>query len=393
MISSILDNDLYKFTMQQAVHALYPRAEVKYKFFNRGDTLFPDDFAKHLKAEVLKMADLRLRDDELEYLQKTCYFLTPVYLEFLQHFRYSPEHVLIEQVGGKLSVDIVGPWYQTILWEIPLLAMISELYFTLCGHDTIPVEERRRVNIGKGENLRNGGVDFADFGTRRRYSQENQANVLKDLLSIEDSTLIGTSNVFLAKQNNIKPIGTVAHEWFMFHAGIHGYKRANVAAIDAWISVYHGYLGLVLSDTFTTDLFLQDFDAVNARLFDGVRQDSGDPFAFVDKIVGHYEKLRIHPITKTIVFSNGLSPEEAVSLKEYCQGKINVSFGIGTNLSNDIGPEPLNIVIKLSHSRNNADSPWMPMIKLSDVQSKHTGDADEIDLCLRTIKTRLMDEA
>lgn len=389
MISSILDNDLYKFTMQQAVHSLYPRAEVKYGFINRGDTRFPDDFSKHLKAEVLKMADLKLLDDELNYLHKTCYFLTPVYLEFLQHFRYSPEHVSIEQSDGKLFIDIKGPWYQTILWEIPLLAMISELYFSLCGHDTISADERRILNIKKGEQLRDSGVDFADFGTRRRFSLKNQDNVLKDLLFIEDNTLIGTSNVFLAKQHNIKPIGTLSHEWFMFHAGEHGYKRANLAAINAWISVYQGNLGIALADTFTTDLFLQNFDSVNARLFDGVRQDSGDPYVFVDKLINHYNKLRINPFTKTIIFSDGLSPAEAVSIKDYCQGKINVSFGIGTNLSNDIGPEPLNIVIKLSDSRYNADSCWMPMIKLSDVKSKYTGDADEIDLCLRTIKRTL----
>lgn len=377
--------------MQQAVHSLYPRAEVKYRFINRGDTRFPDDFAKKLQNEVVKMADLQLQDDELEYLHETCYFLTPVYLEFLQHFRYSPENVSITQSSeGKLSVDIKGPWYQTILWEIPLLAMISELYFSLCDHTTISMDERRSLNIAKGELLRNGGVDFADFGTRRRYSLQNQENVIIDLLSIKNNTLVGTSNVFLAKKHNIKPLGTLAHEWFMFHAAEHGYKRVNLAAINAWISVYQGHLGIALTDTFTTDLFLHNFDSVNARLFDGVRQDSGDPYVFVDKLIHHYKKLRIDPLTKTIVFSDGLSPAEAVSIKEYCQGKIRASFGIGTNLSNDIGPEPLNIVIKLSHSRYNADRYWMPMIKLSDVKSKYTGDADEIEFCLRTIKRGLV---
>lgn len=376
--------------MQQAVHSLYPRAEVKYGFINRGDTRFPDDFAKKLQAEVFKMADLQLQDDELEYLHKTCYFLTPVYLEFLQHFRYSPENVSIAQSDGKLSVDIKGPWYQTILWEIPLLAMISELYFSLSEHTTISRDERRRLNVGKGELLRNGGVDFADFGTRRRFSLQNQENVIIDLLSIENNTLVGTSNVFLAKKHKIKPLGTLAHEWFMFHAAEHGYKRVNLAAINAWMSVYQGHLGIALTDTFTTDLFLHNFDSVNARLFDGVRQDSGDPYMFVDKLIAHYQKLRIDPLTKTIVFSDGLSPAEAVSIKEYCQGKIRASFGIGTNLSNDIGPEPLNIVIKLSHSRYDADRCWMPMIKLSDVKSKYTGDVDEIEFCLRTIQRGLV---
>ena len=386
MIDSILDNDLYKFTMQQAVHALYPRAEVQYEFIDRGETKFPEEFHLHLQQQVEKMADLKLRADELRYLKETCYFLTPVYLDFLTHYRFSPADVVIRQSGPNLKITICGPWYTTILWEVPLLAMISELYFTLVPAETLSREESRLLNVHKGEQLRNAGVGFAEFGTRRRFSAKNQELVIKDILSVENNTMIGTSNVYWAKKFGIKPIGTHAHEWFMFHAAEHGYKRANRAAIDAWSSVFRGHLGIALTDTYTTDLFLRSFDSVEARLFDGVRQDSGDPYVFVDKLIAHYKKLRINPLTKTIVFSDELDVQRAISLKQYCQGKINASFGIGTNLSNDLGPKPLNMVIKLSQCRSRAETEWVPMIKLSDTEGKHTGDADEIELCLRILE-------
>lgn len=386
MIRSMLDNDLYKFTMQQAVHSLYPRVETKYEFINRGKTPFPEDFHIHLRHQIEKMADLKLQADEYNYLKETCYFLTPVYLDFLSHYRFSPEDVIIEQSGGDLKLEISGPWYTTILWEVPLMSMISELYFTMVPAKTLSREESRLLNVKKSEELKNAGVDFAEFGTRRRFSSKNQELVIKDILSVDTSTMMGTSNVHLAKQFGIKPIGTLAHEWFMFHAAEHGYKRANRAAIDAWSSVFQGHLGIVLTDTYTTDLFLRSFDSIEARLFDGVRQDSGNPYVFADKLVAHYKKLRINPMTKTIVFSNELDTKTAISVKEYCKDKINTSFGIGTNLSNDLGPKPLNMVIKLSHCKSRTEMDWVPMIKLSDTEGKHTGDPSEIALCLRILK-------
>ena len=210
--------------------------------------------------------------------------------------------------------------------------------------------------------------------------------MLEDFLSVAGNTLIGTSNVHFALRLGMKPIGTHAHEWFMFHAAEQGYRTANKAATDAWVTVYQGDLGIALTDTYTTDVFLQSFDSVKARLFDGVRQDSGDPKAFVDKIVAHYRRLRIDPMTKTVVFSDGLSTEEAVALREYCEGKIRASFGIGTHLTNDVGPTALNMVIKLTECRADRCSSWLPTVKLSDVPGKHTGHADEIDLCMRLLQ-------
>jgi nicotinate phosphoribosyltransferase len=256
------------------------------------------------------------------------------------------------------------------------MAMISELYFSMTAPETLSKEDRRRRNIGKAEQFEEAGVNFAEFGSRRRFSAANQAAVIEDILSVEGNSLIGTSNVHFAMGFGIKPIGTHAHEWFMFHGAEHGYRHANKAAIEAWTAAYQGNLGIALTDTYTTDAFLQTFDSVKARLFDGVRQDSGDPYAFVDKILAHYQKLRIDPMTKTIVFSDGLDTKTAIAINGYCTGKINASFGIGTHMTNDIGPKALNMVIKLSHCRTSADTEWTPVVKLSDTDGKQTGKAD-----------------
>lgn len=390
MINSLLDNDLYKLTMQQAVHALYPRAQARYLLINRGNTSFPKGFADSLRFEIDKLARLRLSSEENDFLENVCYFLTPVYLDFLKNYRFDPAEVRVQQNGEQLSVIVEGAWYRTILWEVPLMALISELYFLASRPLTLSRAQKTKRNVTKAIKMKEFGVEFADFGTRRRYSADNQNKVISDILSVEGNTLIGTSNVHFARKHNIKPIGTHAHEWFMFHAAVNGYRLANKMAIDAWTSVYNGNLGIALTDTYSSDAFLRVFDSVEARLFDGVRHDSGDPFSFVDKIVEHYQRLRIDPLTKTIVFSDGLNIDKAVELQKYCADKIKASFGIGTHLTNDIGPQPLNIVIKMEASRSSAELGWHPVIKLSDDSGKHTGDPDEIELCKRTLQRSLI---
>ncbi|MBT7631340.1 MAG: nicotinate phosphoribosyltransferase, partial [Desulfobacula sp.] len=317
MIQSILDNDLYKFTMQQAVHMLYPRAHARYEFINRGLTPFPDGFAEKVELKLEKMADLKLSLDQKTFLEKSCYFLTPVYLDYLESYRYDPGEVMIKQDKDILILKITGPWYRTILWEVPIMAIISETFFKMTCQKTATALERRAINLNKAKVLAANGVKFADFGTRRRYSAGNHKGLIQDLLSRENHTLIGTSNVHFAFLFNIKPIGTFAHEWFMFHAALHGYQMANPSAQDAWVKVFHGDLGIALTDTYTTDVFLSTFDTFHAKLFDGVRQDSGDSFAFVDKIIQHYKRLHIDPSAKTIVFSDNLDVEKAVKIHQY----------------------------------------------------------------------------
>ncbi len=385
MILSMLDNDLYKFTMQQAVHMLYPRAEAEYRFTNRGKTPFPDGFANELTVRVKEMANLSLSRSEKDFLKQVCYFLTPVYLDYLETYRFNPEEVEIFQEGTDLSVTVRGPWYRTILWEIPLMALISEIYFSTTSPTIRTREEIRRVNQTKGRALADNGVRFADFGTRRRYSSTNHYNLIEDLLSIQNSTMIGTSNVHLARHFNVTPIGTLAHEWFMFHGVMAGYQMANLAAQDAWVKVFQGDLGIALADTYTTDVFLSGFDTLNAKLFDGVRQDSGDPIEFMEKIIAHYKSLHIDPTTKSVVFSDSLDVDKAIEIHNACSGQIRDAYGIGTNLTNDVGVTPLNIVIKLSKCRAAPSRPWQHTVKLSDNPGKHTGDTTELNNCMRIL--------
>ena len=381
MILSILDNDLYKFTMQQAVHMFYPRARARYEFINRGQTPFPDGFALEVKNEIEKMADLKLSRDQRAFLETSCYFLTPVYLDYLESYRYDPAEVMIRQDRDRLTLKITGPWYRTILWEVPVMAIISETFFKMTHQKTVPEQKRRKINLDKVRRLGDNAVKFADFGTRRRFSARNHELLIRDLLSHENHTLIGTSNVHFAHKFNITPIGTLAHEWFMFHAVLHGYQMANPSAQDAWVKVFHGDLGIALTDTYTTDVFLSTFDTFYAKLFDGIRQDSGNPFLFTDKMIKHYEKLHIDPSAKTIVFSDSLDVEKAIKIHQYCNGRVKDAYGIGTSLTNDVGATPLNIVIKLSQCRVSAGTPWRHTVKLSDDKGKHTGNPKELKNC------------
>lgn len=386
MIQSILDNDLYKFTMQQAVHMLYPWVDVEYVFINRSNTPFPENFAEKLNIEVQKMQSFRLTREEKCYLDRTCYFMTPVYLDFLEHYTFDPKEVSISQDKSNINVTVKGPWYRTILWEVPLMAIISELYFVMTEARPLPDKEIKAINLNKARILSRNNIKYADFGTRRRFSSSGHEALIRDILALENNTMIGTSNVNLARLFDIKPIGTMGHEWIMFHGVLNGYRMANSTAIAAWATAFQGHLGIALTDTFTTNIFLSTFDTLHAKLFDGVRHDSGDPIAFIDKIVEHYKKLHIDPITKTIVFSDGLDIEKSVNIHKHCIGKIRDSYGIGTNLTNDVGVTPLNMVIKLAKCRISPEKEWHNAIKLSDDTGKHTGDSEELAHCIKVLE-------
>lgn len=385
IIDSILDNDLYKFTMQHAVIKLFPRAKAQFSFVNRGKTAFPDGFAAAVQTEIDAMANLKLSKKEKLFLEEACYYLPPTYLDFLQGYRFSPSEVLVTQHGGELSIEIEGYWYRAILWEVPLMAIISELYFKLTKQEPNKLEWRVNQTVEKAKQYKALGISFADFGTRRRFSKENHALVIETLKAHSGMSFIGTSNVHFAHLYDIKPIGTHAHEWFMFHAAKYGYKLANQLALDNWVDVYRGDLGIALSDTFTSDVFFQSFDTKLAKLFDGVRQDSGDPLVFADKTIAHYRKLHIDPKAKTIIFSDNLKPETVAEITEYCKDKIRISFGIGTNLTNDVGVAPLNMVIKLTAARPEDYDHWIGTVKLSDSKGKYTGSEAAVELCQRTL--------
>ena len=378
-LPSILDNDFYKITMQNAVVNLFPNEIVKYEFINRGKHQFPEGFGAELRRIVDEMSTMKLTKEEKQFLKETCPYLNLPYLDFLEGYRYDPSEVTIEQNGKDLSVTVEGLWYRTILWEVPLLALISELHYEMNHMERDSNQVVMDKTLEKADRLNELGVTFAEFGTRRRHSFKVQDVVLEALLKRTNSTFIGTSNVYLAMKYNVKPIGTHAHEWFMFHAAQYGFKMANAISLEHWVDVYRGDLGVALSDTYTSDVFFKQFDKKFAKLFDGVRHDSGDPIEFAQKTINHYEQYGINPMFKYIIFSDGLNLEKVEEITNACQGRIGISFGIGTNLTNDVGLKPMNIVMKLVSVKGH-NNEWISTVKLSDEPNKHTGDPKMIEL-------------
>jgi nicotinate phosphoribosyltransferase len=391
---SILDTDIYKFTMQNAICNLYPKIVNQYLFINRNNREFPEGFDIRLTEIVDSFRSFRLTKDEYNFLQDKCYYLNPVYLDFLSGYQYDPKEVKISQMGSNLEVTVIGPAYRTVLWEVPLMATISELYFEMTKQAPLNEEKCSEINKTKAKQLASINASYSEFGTRRRYSFKNQDKVISDLKKYGKGYMLGTSNVYLAMKHNLTPMGTVAHEWTQLHAALYGYKMANHMANEAWIKVYNGDLGTALPDTFTTEAFLKSFDTKNAKLFDGVRQDSGDPNAFTDKVIAHYKKLRINPQFKMILYSDNLNSIEKIkAIKDHLAisdnewvfpfGRMLDRYGIGTWLSNDVGVLPLNIVIKLIGCK--IEDEWVNTVKLSDDPMKNTGDPNEIAHCKKSL--------
>jgi len=384
IINSILDNDLYKLTMQNAVIKLFPNKIVRYEFIDRNKLSYPENFAEKLREQVELMASLKLTKGEKKFLLEKAEFLPPTYVDFLAGYQYDPNEVKIFfDRENRLHITIEGYWYRTILWEVTLMSLISELYFIETGQD-VDLSMFNAQDIGKCDLLASHNAYYADFGTRRRYSFANQDRIVGLFKENGGHNFVGTSNVYLAYKHGVRMIGTHAHEWFMVHAALYGYKMANHMALENWVNVYNGDLGIALSDTYTTEVFFRSFNKKFAKLFDGVRHDSGDPFKFTDKVIAHYKSMGIDPMSKVIVFSDGLNTELAAELKEYCVGKIKCSFGIGTHFTNDLGIKALNIVIKITAVFINGE--WVDAVKLSDNVGKNTGAPEEVGLCKRVFK-------
>lgn len=387
IIPSVIDDDLYKVSQQQAVFQLYPDAIASYKFVNRGKDKFPDGFGEQLREQINSLGELSLTESE-EYFLRKIPFLRPTFVDFLKGFKFDPSQVRIKQIGENLDIEIEGPWYSSIRWEVPLMAIICEQYFSQPQY----LRMRDRFTdkaITKALAIEALKAKFSEFGTRRRFSHRVQEFVIMILKKHSPNSLIGTSNLYFAKMFDMNPIGTQAHEWYMAHAAMYGYLMANHMGMQKWVEVYQGDLGIALTDTFTTDIFLKSFDKFYSRLFDGVRHDSDDPFVFTDKVCNHYKNLKIDPTTKLAVFSDGISSIKMISdLTEYCNNKIRCGFGIGTWLTNDVDDiKPLNIVVKMNKFKINKNSEWRPTVKLSDAVGKNTGNQDEIlrakrELCL-----------
>jgi nicotinate phosphoribosyltransferase len=385
ILKHFTDNDLYKFTTMNAIQKLYPTAMVKYSFINRGNAIFPEGFGERLLKEVESMAGLSLSREEEIFINQKCYYFDPVFVDLLKGYRYEPSEVTITQDGGDLDISIEGLWYRTVLWEVPILSLVSELFYVVNDIKPEKVEERA---LEKAAGIKELEAEYSDFGTRRRFSFDVHDRVIKTLKEYSGEWFKGTSNLYLAMKHNLYPIGTHPHEWFMFHGAEFGYRSANEKSLDAWVDVYKGSLGTALSDTFTTDNFFSSYSSLHAKLFDGLRHDSGDPLLFTDRAVEFYIKNRIDPKSKTIVFSDGLNIDKVKKIREHVNGRIHDVYGIGTYLSNDTGVKPMNIVMKLNGSKIRKGDDYHPAIKLSDDPGKYVGDPDEIDLCKRILKLK-----
>ena len=262
------------------------------------------------------------------------------------------------------------------------MAIISELYFQMTNETPHDVEERAVI---KAKKLAEIGADYSEFGTRRRFSFDVQDRVVKCLKENSKEYFKGTSNMYLAMKHNTTPIGTMPHEWFMYHGAMFGYRAANIKALEAWVEVFGGSLGITLTDTYTTDSFFESFSLKQAKLFDGLRCDSGDPLEFIDKTIDFYETNRIDPSSKTVVFSDSLNIETVKMIKDYVGTRLHDTYGIGTFFSNDVGAKPLNMVIKLTDVKSSPKGGYHRAIKLSDVLGKITGDHREIEICKLTL--------
>ena len=386
VIKSLLDTDLYKFTTGYAYSKLFPRAYGQFKFVAREELQYPEGFVDLLKGEILRMTELVLTKEEEEFLKREVPYLPPTYIDFLKGYRFDPSEVDIRMENGRLEISAEGLIYRITLWETPILAMVSELYFRATGqHPDMDYVERAAIE--KGKMMRENDLQVSIFGMRRRFSSEIEDIVTGLLKQHAGKSLFGTSNMYYAMKHGLKVSGTHPHEWIQFHGAVYGYKMANYMGMEHWIDVYDGDLGTVLTDTYTTDIFLQNFSKKHAMLFSSVRHDSGDPFDFTDKVIARYKELKIDPMLKYIVYSDGLNVEKAVEIAQYCEGKTRATFGIGTNLTCDVGNnvEPLNIVMKLFKCRLIPTQPWQYCVKLSDVEGKHIGDPDEIRLAQETL--------
>jgi len=377
IITSILDTDLYKISMGQFVKHFHPSANVKYEFKCRNDDIKLGFLKEQIVSQIELMRNIRLTQEEFEYLS-TLKFLSSDYVDYLSSYCFNPDCLSVCDKGGNLEIIINGLWYETILWEVPLLATINELYFqNTSSFNNVEIEGVKRLEDKIDIILKYPQFKLAEFGTRRRYSKFWQNYVLEQLCKRVPFNLVGTSNLYLSKKYQIKPIGTMAHEVFSAYlAFADNIRNAQKMALHDWLAEYdtpHGpQLGIALTDTFGSKSFFEDFNSVLANSYDGVRHDSGDAVEFAKRVIEHYKKIGIDPRTKSLVFSDGLTVESALRLFEQFTGQIGLSFGIGTSLTNDLSVKPLNIVIKLLECNG------VPVVKISDEPLKSMGDAEMV---------------
>ncbi len=394
IINHFTDDDLYKFTMCCAVIDNFPRAQVKYKFIDRDNTVYPPGFAEAVSEQIAMLESVTITDEEIAFMRRRCNFIPQWFYSYLKGFRYKREWVKVSQdEQGHLSIEFEGNWSDTILLEVKVLAIVSELYYIFTGREhEIDYDDFSARSAEKARRMIDAGCVFSDFGTRRRASFRSQETAVKAMADCDRAMngpgrFVGTSNVYLAMRNDLIPVGTMAHELICAIAGMYGPQMANYLAMEAWAKTYHGALGTFLYDTYGWRIFSLNFSEDYANMFKGLRVDSGDNREQLDLIVEKYRSLGIDSRSKQVIFSNGLNVDEAIALQRYASGKCQPSFGIGTHFTNDFpGIKPLNIVVKLLAVKITESWPfYCSTCKLSEDSGKHTGDSATVNRFLEAL--------
>ncbi|VVD80627.1 nicotinate phosphoribosyltransferase [Pandoraea soli] len=385
IITSLLDTDLYKFTMMQVVLHHFPAAQVEYRFKCRTEGVDLTPYVDEIRDEIRLLCGLRFTESELRYLG-AMRFIKSDFIDFLDLFHLNEKYITVQpspKDNGEIDITIRGPWLYTILFEIPVLAIVNEVYFRNTQRKPAYDEGRQRLKDKIG--MLAGRIDYrdckiADYGTRRRFSKEWHEEVILTLRDELGEQFAGTSNVYYALKLGLTPLGTMAHEYLQACQALGPRLRdSQIFGFETWAKEYRGDLGIALSDVYGMSAFLRDFDMYFCKLFDGARHDSGDPFAWGERLLAHYAENRVDAHTKTMIFSDGLDIPKVLQLFERFRERCKLAFGVGTNLTNDLGYQPLQIVIKMVRCNG------QPVAKLSDSPGKNMCNDDAYLAYLRQV--------
>jgi nicotinate phosphoribosyltransferase len=389
IIKHFTDDDLYKFSMCCAVIDNYPRAQVKYAFVDRNNTVYPEGFAELVKEQIKMLENVVITDEEIAFMRRKCYYMPEWFFTYLRGFRYDSRWTHVSQdAEGHLHIEFEGAWSDTILLEVKVLAIVSELYYMVTGlNKDFDYDDYYKRTYEKGEKLLSAGCIYSDFGTRRRASFKAEDVIVRAFRDCQQSRsdwkgrFVGTSNVYLAMKYDLTPVGTMAHEFICAIGGMYGPQMANNIAMNAWRHTFNGALGTYLYDSFGWDIFALNFSEDFANLFKGLRVDSGDNRKELAKIVAKYKSLNIDSRTKQVIFSNALTTDEAIEIQEYASKFVKPSFGIGTHFTNDFPHvAPMNTVIKLVAAKITESWPFYnDTCKISEDDGKHTGKPEVIE--------------
>lgn len=393
IIKHFTDNDLYTFSCQYYIMQQYPRAEVEYSFIDRNDTCYPAGFADLLQEQVEYMHGVIITEEEIQFMTKRCLWLPLWYFTFLRGYRFNPAEVHISQDSeGHLSISVRGKWFSTIMWEMPLLSCISEIMHIQNGDaEKYDEEVERQKIIEKSKKIFSNGLVFGDMGTRRRFSYNHHKMVIETMTEVYRSqewpgVFTGSSNVYLAMQLGLIPLGTLSHQIISFEENVSSVFECNYMVMKKFSDVYDGNNGIYLYDCFGDDIFFKNLSKRMAMMYSGLRVDSGVEEEQIEKIIEKYSQLGINPKTKQIVFSNGLDVDRCIEIHNYCAGRVQDSYGVGTNLTCDIKDvQPLNIVIKLTKGRITESREWHDCVKLSCDKGKTLGNPDKCNYILGLI--------